>query len=83
MIAALIGVGGALFLAIVGATWHMGSRLAKIEGRLDYLVNGAACADHREEIRAAIRRETYRHEERHHDTATPSNPPHPPPPSSE
>ena len=56
MTAAVIGVGGALFLAIVGASWHLGSRLAKVEGRLEYLINGTTCAKHREEIRAAIRR---------------------------
>lgn len=37
MEAALISVGGVLVLAIVGAAWHLGSRMARVEGKLDGL----------------------------------------------
>ena len=77
MLTAVIGVGGALFIAIVGATWHLGSRLARVEGRLEYLINGTACAQHREEMHKAIRDETYNHERRHH-VATGGSVPRPP-----
>jgi hypothetical protein len=69
VVAAIIGTGAVILISLFAASWHIGTRLARLEAKLENVITSKECGELREAIRKDRAADIHRHEEHHHEVS--------------
>jgi hypothetical protein len=65
----VIGIGVGIVATLIGASWHLGSRISRVEARLESLITEGTCNSKRENMGRFCRQLICDHERIYHESS--------------